>query len=161
MAVILIPTNTKRFLLVLIADNTHKRLKIGVLEVDFLALTPTYDARFFRLSLEDDLDDRLCQSVPSVLDLPDIVVIVEDPASADATIGTVLSEANPVSKIGIWLPYHHLHGLESIVDIIDTVIYSANSHTWRPLSIQDLTVIDPATLIISIVVLIHHNMVCV
>ena len=84
------------------------------------------------MSLEDDLDDRLGMSVPSVLDVADVVISIDAPAAAVATISPMLAERIPIGELIAFVAHHELHGLIRVVCFINAVIKSTDTHSCLP-----------------------------
>jgi len=115
------------------ADEAHERFVSVIFERVSDPFAAAKHARLPELCLVDYLHNRLRISVPSVLDNSNVVFFLEDPATAGASVRSVLAQWGPSVELGALLSDHYLHALESVIVVVDAVVYGAHAPARLPL----------------------------
>ena len=163
-AVVLVGADTEYHTGALVANDADERLKPVILKIhlDTFTFTATDSESVTLIRLEYNLHNRLGVTVLCSLPLPvlknaDVVLGLEVPCAAKATVRAMFTQWNPISLHGVVLADQELHGAKCVVHLVDAVVNCAYVISWLPLINKDLAIVDPVAVTPPLAQIVKEN----
>ena len=171
-AVVLVGADTECHIVALVANDADERLQPVILKIHLDTFTTTDNASVSLIRLEYNLHNRLGVPVPgpfpiatlistmpfpSVLNHADVVLGLEAPCAASATVRAMFTQWNPIFHHGVVLADQELHGAECVVHLVDAVVNCAYVLSWLPLINKDLAIVDPVAIMVPLAQIVKEN----